>query len=383
LTSHEHPQRYAAGPHMDGVETSDLLQAARVLARRFGASITRGLRAQSLFVGVSIVCLAAAIGLSTFVGRPLQFGIYGDVQLAFFLNLAVACLVLRVIRTLLRQRPARPLRTVWNDLTGDFAAGQRLVLALPAMVLLPLVLSAYTSLKTMIPMVAPFAWDGPLAALDARLHGGTAPWELLQPSLGSPAVTHWIDWAYGPVWFWMLLILQFWQVFSLHPQRQRVLVTFVLCWAILGIVMAMLFASAGPAYYSALVAGPDPFAPLLAYLSEASGQTQILAVHAQAELWRTYLSGEVGLAAGISAMPSMHLSMGMLLVLATWRLGAIVRWLSRAYLALLLVGSVHLAWHYAIDGYAAIGGTWLLWWAVGRVLDRPKSRATATTTIGS
>ncbi|HEY5597327.1 MAG TPA: phosphatase PAP2 family protein, partial [Kiloniellales bacterium] len=316
--------------------------------------------------------------------QALRFGLYGDVQLAFFLNLAVVCIVVRVFRTLLRERPARPLRPVWTDLVGEFALGRRLANALPAVVLLPLVLSAYTSLKAMIPHVAPFAWDASLAAVDARLHGGAAPWALLQPLLGESVVTHWIDWAYGPVWFWMLLVLQFWQTFSLHAQRGRVLATFVLSWALLGTAMAIAFASAGPVYYSAFIVGPDPFAPLLAYLDSAAAMTPVLAVKAHAALWQTHLTGEVSLAAGISAMPSMHLSMGTLLILATWRFGAIVRGLACAYLAVLLLGSIHLAWHYAIDGYVAIAGTWAIWCAAGRALgwwDR-RMRVTASATKG-
>jgi hypothetical protein len=42
-----------------------------------------------------------------------------------------------------------------------------------------------------------------------------------------------------------------------------------------------------------------------------------------------------------------------------------------AFLALMLLGSVHLGWHYAIDGYAGIAGTIVLWWGCGRLLRRP------------
>jgi len=198
---------------------------------------------------------------------------------------------------------------------------------------------------------------------------------LLQPLLGSPLVTRWIDWAYGPLWFWLLLIMQFWQTFSLHAERTRFLVTFVLSWALLGTVMATFFASVGPAYYGAVVAGSDPYAPMLAYLNSAAESVPVLALQAQADLWQHFVAGEVNLAAGISAMPSMHLSVGTLLVLATWRLGPIARSLSCLYLAILLVGSVHLAWHYAVDGYVAIMGTWAIWSAVGFSLDWRDRRA--------
>lgn len=270
---------------------------------------------------------------------------------------------------MVRERPARPLRPVWNDLVGRFAMGRRIAGAVPALVLLPLTLSAYTSLKTMIPAAGPFAWDARLAAVDNRIHGGEAPWALLQPIVGTPSVTHWIDWAYGPLWFWLLLVLQFWQTFSLHAERTRFLVTFVLSWALLGTAMAMIFASAGPVYYGAVAAGPNPYEPLLAYLGGVAESAPLLALQGQVDLWRNFAAGEVTLAAGISAMPSMHVSMGTLLVLATWRLGPIARRLSCLYLGVLLVGSVHLAWHYAVDGYVAIVGTWAIWWTVGRVLN--------------
>jgi hypothetical protein len=36
-----------------------------------------------------------------------------------------------------------------------------------------------------------------------------------------------------------------------------------------------------------------------------------------------------------------------------------------SYAAVVMVGSVHLAWHYALDGYVAAVLTWLLWRGVG------------------
>lgn len=338
-------------------------------ARHLGEAITRVLHAQAWFIGVSLIFLAAALVVAKLFGQTLRFGMYGDVQLAFFLNLAVVCIVCRIGWTLHRERPARPLRPVWNDLVGRFAIGKRLTVAVPALILLPLTLSAYTSMKTMIPIFAPFDWDARLAAIDTFLHGGTAPWALAQPLLSVPMVIGWIDWAYGPLWFWLLLILQFWQTFSLHADRTRFLITFILSWALLGTAIAIAFSSAGPVYFGAFVSGPDPFAPMLAHLNSAAESVPILALRAQSDLWRNFLSGDVTLAAGISAMPSMHLSMGTLMVLSTWRFGLIVRGLSCLYLVVLLVGSVILAWHYAVDGYAAIVGTWAIWWAVGRALD--------------
>jgi hypothetical protein len=46
-------------------------------------------------------------------------------------------------------------------------------------------------------------------------------------------------------------------------------------------------------------------------------------------------------------------------------------WIFGAFLLVILIGSVHLGWHYAIDGYVGIIGTLILWWACGRLLRWP------------
>jgi PAP2 superfamily len=66
---------------------------------------------------------------------------------------------------------------------------------------------------------------------------------------------------------------------------------------------------------------------------------------------------------GISAMPSVHVAVAVLFALAGGRAG---RWPGRlftAYAGIVLLGSVHLGWHYAVDGYvsaAIVAGLWLL-----------------------
>ena len=38
------------------------------------------------------------------------------------------------------------------------------------------------------------------------------------------------------------------------------------------------------------------------------------------------------------------------------------------FLLSIQVGSVHLGWHYAVDGYASMILTVLLWWGIGKLL---------------
>ena len=66
----------------------------------------------------------------------------------------------------------------------------------------------------------------------------------------------------------------------------------------------------------------------------------------------------------------MHVSMAFLFALVGWRASRILGIGFTVFMVLIMIGSVHLGWHYAIDGYAAIVGTWLIWWAVGWLLDR-------------
>ncbi len=335
------------------------------------------LREQSWFIVVAVSYLFLAYMLSKLYDHPFSLFLYFRLQIAIYLILMIVFLVIRTARIMYKHRPERRLGFLWNDLKGDDALHKRILHALPPLLFLPLALSAYTSIKFLIPIIQPFAWDYEFANWDALLHGGSQPWELLQPIIGEPHITDWIDYLYRFPWFWMIILLKFWLAFTLDPQRVRFLVTFVLCWLLLGSVAATLFSSVGPVYYGNVVDGFDPFAPLVSYLDSVGESYRMLTRSSQDYLWQAYVNQDLRAGVGISAMPSLHISMGYFLVLVTWRYHWIFRVVSVVYLIVLLIGSVHLAWHYAIDGYVAILATHLIWWAVGRAMSWQERRSLA------
>lgn len=140
-------------------------------------------------------------------------------------------------------------------------------------------------------------------------------------------------------------------------------------------MLAYWLSSAGPCYYGLVTAGPDPFAPLMSYLYGVDASVPVNALHMQEWLW----SGYAGLAPaeGISAMPSLHVALVVLYVLVGFRVN---RWLGAGFLLyafLILLGSVHLGWHYAIDGYISAIAVIAIWKLVGFYLDKEAGRSDA------
>ena len=72
---------------------------------------------------------------------------------------------------------------------------------------MPVLASTFTVIKMSIPSFAPFSWDTTFEEWDRWLHGGVAPWELIQPVLGSPGITYGLNWAYI---FWFQVQITIW-----------------------------------------------------------------------------------------------------------------------------------------------------------------------------
>jgi hypothetical protein len=221
----------------------------------------------------------------------------------------------------------------------------------------------------MIPILQPFAWDPFWARLDRILHFGADPWRLLQPLLGHAPVTRGINILYN-LWmfFWFVYLIYLFLSIDKERLRMRFLISFILAWGLLGVLLATIFSSAGPCFFDRLYPDTPYYAELMAYLHRANDATPIWAVATQDMLWSKYQEIAIGVGSGISAMPSMHVAITFLITLTQFQINRPVAFLFLGYTLVILVGSVHLAWHYAVDGYLSLIVTYLIWYVVGRCL---------------
>jgi hypothetical protein len=309
----------------------------------------------------------------------MRVGLYSQPLLilltCYLLVLAVGHALWQMVRV---QRGQSLLRAYYRSLHTNYLTRERLLPFLVVLAALPPFMNTFGSFKQAIPQLAPFRWDVTFMEWDYLLHGGNHPWELLHPLLATPALTVLINWGYN-LWFFVMFTVVFWQAWGRDRLlRRQFLLSFVVLWAVGGTLLAFVFSSAGPCYFGRVTGQVDPYAPLMTYLRGVSEQTPLWAVEAQGKLWDAYQAGQVRLVGGISAMPSMHVAAAVLFALAGWRAN---RWLGLTltlYAVLIQVGSVHLGWHYAIDGYFGAVVAWLVWlvvgWAVRRSLGKSETR---------
>ena len=244
-------------------------------------------------------------------------------------------------------------RLAWREALARIRVGRVLQLAAVVAALRLLLLTAVARKKAIPHLHGGFTWDERLSAADAWLHGGVTPDRWLTPLLDSPVLLRAIDILYLEA-FWIVCVgVLLWWGWQRDPRRAQFFAAFALVWLLLGAVAATLFASAGPCYYT-LVVGEDTYAPLMAALHRAP----LSATAIQGILWRNYMGEATGVAEGISAFPSVHVAMP---ALFAWSARGRWRWAGWTFCALVLLGSVVLGWHYAVDGYAAILGAWLCW----------------------
>ena len=194
--------------------------------------------------------------------------------------------------------------------------------------------------KGMMAIVMGFTADEWLADLDALLFFGD-PWQHTHAFLGwaSGALDFaYITWSPVKIATLMALIL-----LPRTPERNRLMIVYFLT---VSLVTVLQFSapSAGPVFYQALGLG-DRFAdmPLLPWVEATSSY-----------LWQEYQRPEMDFGTGISAFPSMHVAIALWVAIVVRSQLPRLQILAWIFFAVVLVGSVHLGWHYALDGVASI-----------------------------
>jgi hypothetical protein len=254
----------------------------------------------------------------------------------------------------------------FHDLKRDYLTADALLRFGIVYLLVPPFMCSYSSMKQAIPVFKKFDSDILLSRLDHLIHFNNNPWTLLQSLIGNPSLTRLIDFCYiawGSIFLYTLL----WMAYSRRKLlRIRFLLTLVFCWVIIGNILAALLASVGPCYYGHVTASAvNPYAPMLDYLHSIP---TLEAVRIQEALWKAYINGTFMPLGGISAMPSMHVSIAVLLALVYRKVSPWLGFIFVLYAGVIQIGSVHLGWHYAIDGYLSAILTVTIWKAVSYLL---------------
>jgi len=239
-----------------------------------------------------------------------------------------------------------------------------LIAAAPFLIAWPIFMAGFTAMKNLLNDVVPFTWDKTFMEIGRTLHFGQHPWQWLD--IENPLVTRALESAYA---FWGVLLVAVPFAVALgrpgSPARTRFLVSIILVFVLLGNIAAGAFMSAGPFWFEFTGARHNDYAGLFAYLMQADPNGDFSAISFQRYLWYAYIKGTTQLGTGISAFPSIHVAVATLYALYAWPLGRLPRVAAVAYLVLIMVGAVHLGWHYSVDCYAGFLGAAMIYGAVG------------------
>jgi len=201
--------------------------------------------------------------------------------------------------------------------------------------LLGLAIALHGWAKSMIPHVGGY-WADPILADMDHLVFGTDPWILFRSDMLRPIYSE----AYVS---WFLITFGTMGVLAFSKRDHSVLLTAYLAILIIGgTVGQYLLPSVGPIFFERVGLGPR-FAELVATNDPTYG---LFADY----LWHHYQLGGANLGTGISAMPSMHVTLAVWTVFAAHALWRPLAVPAGIYALVIWAASIASGWHYALDG---------------------------------
>ena len=247
--------------------------------------------------------------------------------------LSLGAVVMGLVLRLISQgevNPSRQLRERLNEsswpLIGFVLAGFNLC--------------AFMRVKPLLNRFIPFTADPFLAGIDRAMLFGHDGAKLL-----SWFNTDMLAIFYSRAWFTFLVVALLVTLFR-PPSREktRLILVYFALWTFAGPLIHLLMPAAGPLFYKAIGDGNHfEYIDMPGQLSEFRDY-----------LWRSYVSGDAGPGAGISAMPSMHVATTAWAAFAIRQLWPKTTIAVAAVTIVITMLSVALGWHYLVDGLVGV-----------------------------
>ena len=223
----------------------------------------------------------------------------------------------------------------------EWADWQLVMTVMAAMTLACLNQTAFLWLKPTLNIYVPFTADPLLADIDRALFLNRDPWTLL-----TWLNNDWTGLIYHFIWYasitgsLMMLLSR-----PASARKAAMALTYFVCWSVIGPLIHCLLPAGGPIFYQRLGYG-DRFAGI-----DGGIETERVADF----LWHGFESGHFEVASGISAMPSLHVTLAVWTVLCVAQFKPRYALLVAFFAIYVFLLSISLGWHYAIDGI--VGGT--------------------------
>ncbi len=231
--------------------------------------------------------------------------------------------------------------------------------------------AGFRNLKSFVPFVNRHLWDGVLEDIDRLLFFGHDPAVLLHDLLGTGVAAHFFSFIYIA---WIVMVpasLVVALVWSRDARAGAWYVTAIAVDWVLGVTAYFLVPSLGPIY-----AQPETFAGLAE--TSVTGLQRMMMEERHEVLVNPFTTDAVQT---IAAFASLHvgISVTMCLMAELLRLDKAVRLFLWVFLALTVVATVYLGWHYFVDaiGGAVLGvaGVWIAAKGTGNAFRRRSPEA--------
>lgn len=330
------------------------------------------LRQHALLAGLALIYFLGSSWLSAHYMTDTREKDVGAALGSFFLSvpqMVFFVLFWRLLQLTYADRAPDRFARLKAEVLAFLAQRDRLIGGVLGLGLMVVVMLSFTQMKNLIPALNPFSWDLAFMKLDTALHFGQPPHVYLQAIFGGHYAISFFTGIYN-VWLLLMYFMMLAACFMRPESRVRMqfMLAFVLTWAIGGNLLATIFSSAGPVYFTQLGLG-DTYAPLMDLLRAHAATGALTVVETQDLLWTLHSRpAPVNL---ISAFPSMHVGSSVLMAIFAFHWHRLAGIAVSVFAAAMMIGSILLAWHYAVDGYAGALIAVLCWWVAGLILRLP------------